>query len=275
MSTSRLHNIAIAGAGLLGRLLAWQLLHTGCKITLFETTSFLPEIPQTNRAAAFTAAGMIAPLSEAVVADESVYRMGQFALQQWPLWLNKLRHQSTPLFFQNGSLVIAHPQDLCELEQFERDLKFVLPKCNTYQRITQQKIQALEPDLSPHFHQGLFLAEEGHLHNRQLLTAIGHDILTLGGIVRDYTPVQVSQYKITTETSEEFFDAIIDCRGLGAKLQQPTLRGVRGETLAVQTKEIQLQRPVRLMHPRYQLYIVPTILDVAHRDSCIASRHLT
>ena len=35
------------------------------------------------------------------------------------------------------------------------------------------------------------------------------------------------------------------------------LRGVRGETLHVETKEIHLQRPVRLMHPRYQLYVVP------------------
>jgi glycine oxidase len=50
---------------------------------------------------------------------------------------------------------------------------------------------------------------------------------------------------------------VIDCRGIGAKIQQTQLRGVRGETLHVETKEIRLQRPVRLMHPRYQLYIVP------------------
>ena len=44
---------------------------------------------------------------------------------------------------------------------------------------------------------------------------------------------------------------------MGAKKQWNGLRGVRGETLHVETTEIQLQRPVRLMHPRYQLYIVP------------------
>jgi glycine oxidase len=256
-----LHNngpthIAIAGAGLLGRLLAWQLLQAGCKITLFEAGSFTPNSSQVLRAAAFTAAGMIAPLSEAVVADEGVYRMGQFALQQWPQWLTKL-NRPEPFFFQQGSLVVAHSQDLSELEQFERDLHFVLPQCKSYHRVNQPQIQALEPDLNPHFAQGLFLAEEGHLHNQQLLTALGEEILSRGAHVREQTPVNVSNFKITTEKCEECFDLVIDCRGLGAKEQQPHLRGVRGETLAVHTKEFHLQRPVRLMHPRYQLYIVP------------------
>ena len=91
MSNSLPNNIAIAGAGLLGRLLAWQLLQANCKVTLFEAGSFTPDAPQTHRAAAFPAAGMIAPLSEAVVSDEGVYLMGQYALQQWPAWLEKLK----------------------------------------------------------------------------------------------------------------------------------------------------------------------------------------
>ena len=35
------------------------------------------------------------------------------------------------------------------------------------------------------------------------------------------------------------------------------LRGVKGEMLLLQTSEITLRRPVRLLHPRYPLYIVP------------------
>jgi len=257
MTNTQPHNIAIAGAGLLGRLLAWQLLDAGCKVTLFEAGSFTPSQTQTARAAAFTAAGMIAPLSEAVVSDEDVYRMGQYALQRWPQWLSKLRQQTSPLFFQNGSLVIAHPQDVSELEQFERELQFVIPQCKRYQRVNQQQIQALEPDLNPHFSQGLLLEEEGHINNRELLEVIGNEIISLGATLRENVPVNVAQHKIITETSEENFDLVIDCRGFGAKAQHPQLRGVRGETLHVETKEIHLQRPVRLMHPRYQLYIVP------------------
>ncbi|MGO7565870.1 glycine oxidase, partial [Rhizobium johnstonii] len=37
----------------------------------------------------------------------------------------------------------------------------------------------------------------------------------------------------------------------------PGLRGVRGEMLCVETLEITLSRPVRLLHPRHPIYIVP------------------
>ena len=257
MSHHHPHNIAIAGAGLLGRLLAWQLLQAGCKITLFDSGNLTPEPSQLKRAAAFTAAGMIAPLSEAVVSDAGIYRMGCYALQQWPQWLAKLQQPLSSLFFQHGSLVVAHPQDHSELEQFERELQFVIPPCNSYHRVNQQQIHELEPDLNTHFSQGLFLAEEGHINNRELLQILADEIIRLGATVREQTSVDVFNYKITTESSEEHFDLVIDCRGMGAKSQQPQLRGVRGETLHVETKEIQLQRPIRLMHPRYQLYIVP------------------
>lgn len=249
--------IAIAGAGLLGRLLAWQLQRAGINITLFEAGSFTLDTPQTIRAAAFTAAGMVAPLSEAVVSDEGVYRMGIFALQQWPTWMTQLPATQAPLFFNNGSLVVAHQQDTSELEQFERELGFILPGCNGYQHVNQHEIHQLEPDLHSNFHSGLFLREEGHVNNREFLRLIGDAIIQSDICIRANTPVEVFPGKITTETGDEYFDLVIDCRGLGAKQQLRNLRGVRGETLHVETHEIHLQRPVRLMHPRYQLYVVP------------------
>lgn len=249
--------IAIAGAGLLGRLLAWQLHKAGIQVTLFEAGSFTPDTPQSNRAAAFTAAGMVAPLSEAVVSDENVYRMGIFALQQWPAWFAQLPATTTPLFYNNGSLAVAHQQDASELEQFERELGFVLPGCKGYKRVSQHEIRQLEPDLHSHFHSGLFLADEGHINNREFLRLLGDELIALGVRLRTSTPVDVYPGKVATETGDEYFDLVIDCRGLGAKKQLRNLRGVRGETLHVETKEIHLQRPVRLMHPRYQLYVVP------------------
>lgn len=251
------HTIAIAGAGLLGRLLAWQLQRAGITITLFEASCFTPDTPQTIRAAAFTAAGMVAPLSEAVVSDEGVYRMGIFALQQWPAWFAQLPATEAPLFFNNGSLVVAHQQDTSELEQFERELGFILPGCKGYQHVNQHEIHQLEPDLHSNFHSGLFLREEGHVNNREFLRLIGDELLKLGTTIREFTSVDVFPGKIVTASGEQHFDLVIDCRGLGAKKQLRNLRGVRGETLHVETKEIHLQRPVRLMHPRYQLYVVP------------------
>ncbi|HXO70108.1 MAG TPA: FAD-dependent oxidoreductase, partial [Bradyrhizobium sp.] len=50
---------------------------------------------------------------------------------------------------------------------------------------------------------------------------------------------------------------VIDCRGLFARDTQPNLRGVKGEMVIVETDEIALSRPVRLIHPRWPLYIIP------------------
>ena len=52
-------------------------------------------------------------------------------------------------------------------------------------------------------------------------------------------------------------DLVIDCRGLAAKDDLPTLRGVRGERIVVKSREVNLSRPVRLLHPRFPLYVVP------------------
>ena len=52
-------------------------------------------------------------------------------------------------------------------------------------------------------------------------------------------------------------DLAVDARGVGSKATWPQLRGVRGEVLRVECDAVSLQRPVRLMHPRYQLYVAP------------------
>ncbi|WP_053094160.1 FAD-dependent oxidoreductase [Cellvibrio sp. pealriver] len=257
---SNLQHIAIAGAGLLGRLIAWRLRLQGHDITLFEAGKLQPD--NTLRAAAFTAAGMIAPLSEAVVSDANVYRMGQFALQRWPQWLSDLPQANLPqqnpqLFFAKGSLLVAHPQDESELQQFENELNFVVPECRNYQWLSGHEIQTLEPDLHSHFLRGLLLQEEGHLHNREFLQQLGDELVRLNVTIYENTPVEVDPHTIRALDRTEKFDLVIDCRGLGAKTQLTQLRGVRGETLHVETSEIRLQRPVRLMHPRYQLYVVP------------------
>ncbi|MCK9913000.1 hypothetical protein MXD81_27860, partial [Microbacteriaceae bacterium K1510] len=52
-------------------------------------------------------------------------------------------------------------------------------------------------------------------------------------------------------------DIIVDCRGIAARDALPDLRGVRGERALIRTREVALQRPVQLLHPRLPLYVVP------------------
>ena len=50
---------------------------------------------------------------------------------------------------------------------------------------------------------------------------------------------------------------IIDCRGLAARDGLADLRGVKGEMLVLHAPEIARSRPVRLLHPRIPIYLVP------------------
>ena len=57
--------------------------------------------------------------------------------------------------------------------------------------------------------------------------------------------------------ADELDGIVIDCRGLAARDSQPELRGVKGELILIETDEVQLSRPVRLIHPRWPLYVIP------------------
>lgn len=249
MNASPQRRIAVTGAGLLGRLLAWQLLRDGHAVTLYDAGDL--DAPP---AAAWTAAGMVAPLAETVVGESCIHAMGRVALERWPAWLREL--EAPELWHPHGSLVVAHPQDENELTQFRRDLNDAIGDNAPFQTLDATAIRSLEPGLAD-FRRGLFLADEAHLDNRELLTRLLATIRRLGGECHAHTPVTPHPGEVSTPEGRRPFDLVLDCRGHGAKPQQPTLRGVRGETLHVQTPEVRLSRPVRLMHPRYQLYVVP------------------
>jgi len=50
---------------------------------------------------------------------------------------------------------------------------------------------------------------------------------------------------------------VVDCRGLAARDTLKDLRGVKGEMLVLEQPELSLSRPVRLLHPRIPVYVVP------------------
>ena len=50
---------------------------------------------------------------------------------------------------------------------------------------------------------------------------------------------------------------VVDCRGMGAKRSWSQLRGVRGEIVRLHAPEIELKCMLRLLHPRYPVYIIP------------------
>lgn len=261
MLSQKAMNIGIAGAGLLGRLMAWQLLRAGHQVTLFDRDSVAAEA-----CAARVAAAMLAPYSEAVACEREVFDWGMQALTIWPEWLQQLKQDGGgDTYIQlRGSLVVAHGQDISNLNHFNQLLRSKLgSEGEAVSYLDQRGLQALEPCLAERFQQATFLSAEGCLDNWALLDNLALAIAALGGECYHQCHVEtVAPAALTVNGKTHRFDWVIDTRGMGAKTDFADLRGVRGEVLWVKAPEVALSRPVRLMHPRYQLYIAPKPNDM-------------
>lgn len=223
--------VEIAGAGLMGRLIGWKLVKRGMNVTLYERA---PRAAPAS--AAHVAAAMLAPASELPESDPAIFEMGQRSLRAWPTMLEEL---NVP-YGITGSLLVAHGPDAPLLDKFHRSLG---PRREAQARwLDAAGIAEREPALAERFERGLHLPGEGWLDNRAMLAALE----TRCGTIR---------YGESVDPERLHADFVLDCRGFGAGFAG--LRGVRGEAIRVHAPEVELSRPVRLMHPRYQLYVAP------------------
>jgi glycine oxidase len=220
--------VSVIGAGIAGLTTAIALAARGAVVEVIERADTLGA-----DACSRFAGGMLAPWCERETAEELVLRLGCEALDYWP--------QVFPGTVVNGSLVVTPRRDEAELDRFLR-------RAGCGRRVDAEEIGRLEPDLAGRFRTGLFFAGEAHLDPRQALPALQARLLALGGRIR---------CGIDGRFSSGGADRVVDCRGLAARDQLGDLRGVKGEMLIVRCPDVALSRPVRLLHPRFPLYIVP------------------
>lgn len=219
-------NIAILGAGAMGLTSAYELCQHGHQITLYDPAGF----PARN--ASHIAGGMLAPYAEIEHMSGAWIEAGKRGIA---LWQNFAQTHDID-FGQNGSYLVAHKDDQYILERF----KSLLPEnAGSYKCCAE-----IEPALQTNFKAGLFIPSEAHLHPAKAMSALLSEI-----------KAELKTEAAEAETLTTQFDFVIDARGLGSK--DMALRGVKGEIIIVRNTEFHLSRPVRLMHPRYPLYIVP------------------
>ncbi len=147
---------------------------------------------------------------------------------------------------RDGTLVLAAGRDLPELTRFAQ-------RTQQYRRLDREQIAQLEPDLAGRFEHALHFPDECHLDPRQALPFLAKRFRELGGAIR---------YAVDADEVDAVAGTVVDCRGLGARAALSDLRGVRGEMLLLRSRELKLRRPVRLLHPRLPLYVVPREDDV-------------
>lgn len=231
MTAERLHSglkVAVAGAGVVGLACATELLSRGAQVTIHERG---PRIGA--EACSWFAGGMLAPWCEGESAEEPVIRLGQQAAEWWE------RHAGGVV--RNGTLVVAPSRDRSELRRFGQ-------RTSHFEEIDGETIAGLEPNLDGRFSRGLFFAGEAHLDPRRVIAALADRLVANGAVIH---------FDSAVEPADLDADVVLDCRGLAARDILPDLRGVKGEMLLLRSEDISLSRPVRLLHPRIPLYIVP------------------
>ncbi|MGB3069073.1 MAG: FAD-dependent oxidoreductase [Ottowia sp.] len=273
-------HIGIAGGGLLGRLLAWQLTRAGHRVSVFESAASPAPVPRSQAgepyiptAAGFTAAGMLSPLAELDNAEPAVAALGWRSLT---LWQQIAAALGRPELVQvQGSLLVAHRPDLgaarrvldrMQAATSTQEWRSASP-AEHVQPLDMTALHELEPSVQGPAHAWL-LPGEGFIDTVAAMTAMqaaassadwhwGQRVLAVeagegGGSLR------LQDGKVLA------FDLVIDVRGTGAKAASAqhqdgagAIRGVRGEVVWLDCPDHGLRRPVRLLHPRHRVYIVP------------------
>ena len=265
-------HIGIAGAGLLGRLLAWRLARAGHRVAVFDPAAGPEGLlrsragePYLPTAAGFTAAGMLSPLAELDNTEPAVAAQGWQSLRLWPRIADAL--PGKPFMAAQGSLMVAHRADAGAARRVLDRLQAAtatpewqrLSPAEGVQPLESAALQALEPAVQGPA-QAWLLPGEGQIDTGAMMGAL-HAAAT-GAQWHWRQTVQAVDAGAAGGTLALAdgrvlaFDAVIDVRGVGARPQVP-VRGVRGEVITLHCPGHGLQRAVRLLHPRHSVYIVP------------------
>ena len=219
--------VSVIGAGIAGAWQARLFAQAGHDVTLHERSD-----ETMTQSTSHWAGGMLAPWCEAETSEPVIVRLGIRSLDLW-----RENFPQTPF---NGSLVVTHPRDRADFERFAK-------MTSGHRRLDAGALAELEPSLEGRFREGLFYADEGHVEPRRILPELHARIVAAGGAI-----------KFNSDASANQCEGIaIDCRGLAARDTQADLRGVKGEMILIETDEVELARPVRLIHPRWPLYVIP------------------
>jgi glycine oxidase len=224
--TGQPKKIAIRGAGIVGLWQALTLARRGHRVLLVERSA----APFDDACSPFAGA-MLAPRCEEESAEAIVRELGLRGIALWK--------ETYPATVANGSLVLAPQRDRVLLDRFER-------MTTGGERLDADALTALEPDLGPRFGTALYFEGEAHVNPNAALAYLFEEVQKAGVNVR-----------LGVSEPPQGADIVIDCRGLAAKDALPNLRGVRGERIVVRATDIAIARPVRLLHPRFPLYLVP------------------
>jgi glycine oxidase len=162
---------------------------------------------------------------------------------------------------QDGSLLLAHRGDEGAARRVVDLLAAKAPAAYAPESLAPAALRELEPAVQGPS-QAWMLPCEGSIHTVQAMAALALGAAAHGARFLWGTPVARAEAgELWVAEGARRFDWVFDVRGTGARPQLP-VRGVRGEIFWLHAPGLRLRRPLRLLHPRHRVYLVPRDGDI-------------
>lgn len=157
-------DVVVVGGGVIGLSIAWRAAQAGRDVTVFD--------PSPGRAASWAAAGMLAPVTEASLAEAPLTTLGLDSAARWPAFAEELSAASRldVGLRREGTLAVAFDDDdRRALEELAR-VHHALGLRSDW--LTSGACRCLEPRLSPRIRGGLHVPGDWQVDNRAVVGAL-------------------------------------------------------------------------------------------------------
>lgn len=198
---------------------------------------------------------MLAPYCELEKAEPAIAKLGVASIPLWKGLIQEWCPEAGAL--QDGTVSVAFFREEGELTRLKRSIDQFDPQATSWLDI--HSIQKLLPAVSDHIRRALWIPGESYLDGALFLETLRQKLAQQKKVTfhtgTDVTKIE--PHTIETSQGKHTYSWVIDCRGLAAKPDIKNLRPVRGEIIRVYAPEVNVVNTIRLMHPRYPIYIVP------------------
>ncbi len=165
-------DVVVAGGGVIGTAIAWRARAAGLDVVVVD--------PECGEAASLVAAGMLAPVSEALFGEDALLALNLLAVRRFPAFAAELEEVSghDVGLRREGTLAVAYdPGDhaaLMRLTAFRRSAGLGA------EELDSRACRRLEPFLAPEVRGGVLFAGDWSVDNRRYAAALRHAMRAAG-----------------------------------------------------------------------------------------------
>jgi glycine oxidase len=175
-------DLAVIGAGIIGLSTAWRAAQRGLRVVVLERD-------KPGAGSSGVAAGMLAPVSEALLTEQPLLRLGLASAAAYPAFVGELEERSgvTAGYHRCGTLLAARDAD--EAEALGRELAMRTRLGLSVQRLRASEARQLEPALAPVLRLALEIPDDHAIDPRRVVSALEIALARAGGELRNRADV--------------------------------------------------------------------------------------